>query len=83
MSGVPERSRSHLVEGTERTRSKAARVRDIEAKEQLVVELSFDWQKERAWRRRSDDAEGRLLQAIDELLRVKARARLGPRKAEP
>jgi len=56
----------------------ASKAREIRAKENLVVEMAIAWHAERAWRRRSDDAEGRLLEAIDDLLTGRARGMAQP-----
>lgn len=56
----------------------ATKARDIRAKEDLVVETAIAWAAERAWRKRTDDAEGRHLTAIDELLQGRQRGLAEP-----
>ena len=75
MSTQPERE---APPPSEHTVYKATKTRERRAKEDLVVQLAVAWGAERSWRRRTEDAEGRLLAAIDDLLRVQARGVTAP-----
>jgi hypothetical protein len=71
----PRPTRSWLHEGTEKTKAKLARVRELKAKEDLVVEAAVAWW-EAIVAARPDDGETDaidLLDAVEAL--VKARGR--------